>query len=627
MKKYIDRYGNIYIRENYRSGGKVCTRTIEKLGKVKDIMIERNWTEEQVIEWVNQHVQSLNEEKKSSSAKTWISLSSNDRLPMGTGPDSQGTLNIGYLFLQSVLSSLGLNDILAKVAEKSKAEFDLNAIIFYLIIDRIIHPSSKYGAWSRKHAYLQDWDFELHQIYRALDLVGKNMDFIQQELFKSSTSTLERNTEVLYYDCTNFFFETEQGDPDREIVDENGQQITVQGDRQYGHSKENRPSPIVQMGLFVDKNGIPIRFNIFPGNRNEQISIDRQTFNEIHRKFKIGSFVYSADAGLGSDKLKQELKSYSFPSYYVVSQSLKKMSADLQRRCLDEPPKASENNTNSHEEFKPATWRYFSYDKDTDQYIEKTILMKDIDKSEKNERIYFQEIWHKTKSDEVERLIVTYQPLYAHYQKQIRDEQIARAEKKLESGKKSKSTYDGIKYYDETHITTDGEVATKNIYTLNDDKVSSDARFDGFYCISTNLDDDVDLRTILDINKCRWQIEASFRVMKTDLKARPVYVHNHERIKAHFLICFLALLTVRILETTIGNAFTTPELFKTLRGMNATKLENNQGFIPGMIRTELSDALVDAYKLPIDCRYISTEKMNQIIKRSMRKRKLPTFNQ
>lgn len=408
---------------------------------------------------------------------------------MGTGPDSQGTLNLGYLFLQSVLSSLGLNEILAKVAEKSKAEFDLNAIVIYLIIDRIIHPSSKYGAWSRKHAYLQDWNFELHQIYRALDLVGKNMDFIQQELFKSTTSTLDRNTEVLYYDCTNFFFETEQGDPDREIVDENGQQITVQGDRQYGHSKENRPSPIVQMGLFVDKNGIPIRFNIFPGNRNEQISIDRQTFNEIHRKFKIGSFVYCAD---------------------------------LQRRCLDEPPKASKNQTNDQEEFKPATWRYFSYGQDTDQYIEKTILIKDIDKSEKNERIYFQEIWHKTKSDEVDRLIVTYQPLYAHYQKQIRDEQIAGAKKKLESGKKSKSTYDGIRYYDETHITTDGEVATTNIYALNEDKVSSDARFDGFYYISTNLDDNVDLRTILDINKRRWRIETSFRVMKTDLKARSV---------------------------------------------------------------------------------------------------------
>ncbi|MDO4664476.1 MAG: IS1634 family transposase, partial [Erysipelotrichaceae bacterium] len=576
MKKYIDRYGNIYIRENYRSGEKVCTRTIEKLGKVKDIMIERNWTEEQVIEWVNQYVQSLNEQKKSSSAKAWISLSSNERLPMGTGPDSQGTLNIGYLFLQSVLSSLGLNDILTKLAEKSKVQFDLNAIISYLIFDRIIHPSSKYGAWNRKHTYLQDWDFELHQIYRALDLVGKNMDFIQQELFKSTTSSLDRNTEVLYYDCTNFFFETEQGDPDREIVDENGQLITVSGDRQYGHSKENRPSPIVQMGLFVDKNGIPIRFNIFPGNRNEQISIDRQTFNEIHRKYKIGSFVYSADAGLGSDKLKQALKSYAFPSYYVVSQSLKKMGEDLQRRCLDEPPKTSKNKTKDQEEFKPATWRYFSYDKNTGQYIEKTILMKEIDKSEKNDRVYFQEIWHKTKSGETERLIVTYQPLYAHYQKQLRNEQIARAEKKLEAGKQSKSSYDGIKYYDETHTTTDGEIATKNIYTLNEDKVSNDARFDGFYCISTNLDDDVDLRTILEVNKRRWQIEAAFRVMKTDLKARPVYVHNHERIKAHFLICFLALLTVRILEATIGNAFTTPELFKTLREMNITKLENDQ---------------------------------------------------
>lgn len=628
MKKTITRTGNIYIQESVRNGNKVTSRTVKKLGKVSSIMKEHSWTEQQVMDWIDEQVALLNDEKKNNPGKSTIILSASEKLAKGEGEGAQIPLNMGYLFIQSILSSLGLPKILDRISESSKTQFDLNSITSLLVYDRIIHPSPKLGAFHKKNRFLEPFDFDLHQVYRALDLLGDRLDEIQQELFKSTSKAINRNTDVLYYDCTNFFFETEEADPDRTIADENGKEKVIKGDRQYGQSKENRPNPIVQLGLFVDANGIPIRFSVFPGSQSEQVSIDEETFKEIHRKYKIGSFIYCSDAGLASSKIKKSLNSYAFPSYYIVSQSLKKMKGSLQKRCLDEYDKDENGNpSQKKDDQKPVYWKYQKFDETLGRITERSILFKDIDQSPENKTVYYHEVWHQNhlNGDKPERLIVTYQPVYANYQKRIREEQIKRGEKKAASGQKGKGPNDPARFFREVKVTADGEVAECSFYELDQEKIDNEARFDGFYCMSTNLEDEHAVSQIMKISKLRWQIEAAFRIMKTDLESRPVYVHTPNRIRAHFLICFLALLVVKILETVLEKKFTVPEILETLKGMQAAKIVGNQGYLPVFVRTDLTDSLTEKFNLPLDRQFITSPKMNQLIARTKKTRKLATI--
>lgn len=608
MKKWIDKRGNIYVQETIRNGTKTSTRNVCKLGKISDLMVKNNWTEQQVREWVDQTVKKMTEEKKNNPSTQYIKVSADQDLPMGLQEGSQLSLNMGYLFIQSLMSSFGLPKILGEVAEKTRIQYSLVDIVSCLLFNRILDPSSKLKAWNDRGNYLEDFDFSLKNVYRALDLLGQNMDEIQQKLFLNSTHVLEnRNTEVLYYDCTNFFFETEQ--PDEDTVTEDGE--VVPGTRKYGVSKEHRPNPIVQMGLFVDANGIPIRFSLFPGNQSEQISVDKNVINEIHRKYKIGSFVYCADSGLGSSAIKKALNSYSFPSSYIVTQSLKKMDANLQKRCLDE-------------EDEKVFWKYRFYDAEKGKVVEKKILFKDIDKSPSNKQIYYHEVWHldKNNGNKEERLIVTYSPVYAHYLATLRNKHLERAEKKLRTEGDRKRPTDPARLIKMTHKTAKGEVAKKVEVTLDQEKIAKEARFDGFYCTSTDLDVDID--KVLAVNKMRWQIEDAFRITKTYLQSRPVYVWTPEHIKAHFLICFIALLLIKTLEKMMNSQFTIGELIDALKNLQVTKTVRNQGYLPTFIRTDLTDKLMEKFDFPMQKEYISNAKMKQLIKKSKKKRKIAT---
>ncbi len=656
MKKRIDKNGNIYVQETIRNGTKTSTRNVCKLGKLSDLMAENNWTEQQVRDWVDQTVKEMTEEKKNDPQTRYIQVFADKDLPIGIQNDSQLSLDAGYLVLQSLISSFGLPKILEEVADQTKIQYSLTDIVSCLLFNRILDPSSKLQAWKQKDSYVEDFDFSLKNVYRALDLLGQNMDEIQQKLFQNSTRVLEnRNTEVLYYDCTNFFFEVEEPDEDKEK--ENSQ--TELGLRKYGVSKEHRPNPIVQMGLFVDTNGIPIRFSLFPGNQSEQISINKNVVNELHRKYKIGSFVYCADAGLASSSIKRALNSYSFPSSYIVTQSLKKMDANLQKKCLDE-------------EEEKVWWKYRIYDPARGAMFEKKILFKDIDQSPKNKQIYYHEVWHldKNNGNKEERLIVTYSPVYAHYLATLRSRHVERAAKKIirEGDRKRpndparliKKTYivtyspvyahylatlrsrhveraakkiiregdrkrpnDPARLIKKTYITAEGEVAKKAEITIDEEKIAKEARFDGFYCTSTDLDVDID--KILTAARMRWQIEDAFRVSKTCLESRPVYVWTPDHIKAHFLVCFIALLLIKTLEKIMGDQFTIEELIEALKNLRVTKTVRSQGYLPTFVRTDLTDKLMEKFDLPMQKEYISNAKMKQLIKKTKKKRKIATF--
>lgn len=609
MKKRIDKNGNIYVQETIRNGTKTSTRNVCKLGKLSDLMAENNWTEQQVRDWVDQTVKEMTEEKKNDPQTRYIQVFADKDLPIGIQNDSQLSLDAGYLVLQSLISSFGLPKILEEVADQTKIQYSLTDIVSCLLFNRILDPSSKLQAWKQKDSYVEDFDFSLKNVYRALDLLGQNMDEIQQKLFQNSTRVLEnRNTEVLYYDCTNFFFEVEEPDEDKEK--ENSQ--TELGLRKYGVSKEHRPNPIVQMGLFVDTNGIPIRFSLFPGNQSEQISINKNVVNELHRKYKIGSFVYCADAGLASSSIKRALNSYSFPSSYIVTQSLKKMDANLQKKCLDE-------------EEEKVWWKYRIYDPARGAMFEKKILFKDIDQSPKNKQIYYHEVWHldKNNGNKEERLIVTYSPVYAHYLATLRSRHVERAAKKIIREGDRKRPNDPARLIKKTYITAEGEVAKKAEITIDEEKIAKEARFDGFYCTSTDLDVDID--KILTAARMRWQIEDAFRVSKTCLESRPVYVWTPDHIKAHFLVCFIALLLIKTLEKIMGDQFTIEELIEALKNLRVTKTVRSQGYLPTFVRTDLTDKLMEKFDLPMQKEYISNAKMKQLIKKTKKKRKIATF--
>ncbi|MBF0580090.1 IS1634 family transposase [Erysipelotrichaceae bacterium RD49] len=616
MKKYIDKNGNIYVRESYRVGSKTSTRKVCKLGKVSDLMKEHNWSEEQVLQWVDQTVKKMTAEKKEANqADRYIKMSGNAVISPDSPENSQVSLMGGYLFLQSLLSSLGLPKILVKISEKSRSEFNLSDVVCFLVYSQILNPGSKRHAWTKRESFLEKWDFELHDVYRALDLLGANFELIQQELFKSSHELLNgRNTEVLYYDCTNFYFEIEEQD----LTEEEIQLLTDMdyiikpkaGIRRYGVSKEHRPNPLVQMGLFIDSDDIPVRMSIFPGNQSEQISINRETFNEIHRKYKIGSFVYCADGGLGSNNIKKALKSYSFPSSYIVTQSIKKLPEDLQAKCLDLD--------------RTQKWKYKFFDKTLNRMIEKTILFDDIDQSPKNGTVYYREIWRLNNDGEEERLIVTYSPKYAHYLKTLRQDHIRRALKKLKQYGNRKRATDPARLISRTDITKDGEVATLTEYEIDEEKIAQEEKYDGFYSLATQLEG-ASVDTILAVNKQRYQIEMAFRILKTNLEARPVYVRSPERIKGHFLICFIALLVVKILEKSLDNQYTLDNILDVLRDYRVTQLYDDQGYSPTLHPSYLMDDLVKTYDLPLNKVYLTKDQMEQIIKKSKKKRKLTTF--
>lgn len=610
MKKYIDKNGNIYVRESYRTGSKTSTRQVCRLGKVADIMKERGWTEQQVLEWVDQTIKEMTAHKKEArQADRLIRMSADAVISPKYPENTQDSLMGGYLFLQAILSSLGLPKILAAVTEKSRCKFDLNEIVSFLVYSQILNPGSKHHSWAKKDSFLENWNFKLHDIYRALDLLGSNLEFIQQELFKNSHELLgDRNTEILYYDCTNFYFEIEEQDltaEDIRILKENG--FTVEqkpGLRKYGISKEHRPNPLVQMGLFIDADGIPVRMSIFPGNQSEQISINRETFNEIHRKYKIGRFVYCADAGLASNAIKKALESFSFPCDYIVTQSLKKLPEDLQAKCLDLD--------------RTAKWAYRYYDENLGRIVEKKILFDGIDQSPGNSTVYYREVWRLTSEGKEERLVVTYSPKYAHYLRTLRDGHIQRALKKLRKYGDRKRPTDSSRLISRVDTTEQGEVATLTEFSLDEDEIEQEEKFDGFYSLATQLED-ADIDTILAVNKQRYQIEMAFRILKTNLEARPVYVRSTERIKGHFLICFIALLVVKILEKSLDDKYTLDQILDVLREYRITRLYGDQGYIPTFHPSEIMDDLVEKYGLPLNNVYLSKAKMDQIIKRSRKK--------
>ena len=475
----------------------------------------------------------------------------------------------GYLFPQSFYYRLQLDKICRKLRDKHRFKYDINAILSDLIYARILEPDSKRSSYKTAFEFLERPSYQLHDLYRALDILGNECDFIQSEVYKNSHLLGKRNDKILYYDCTNYYFEMEQ----------------EEGDIKYGKSKEHRPNPIIQMGMFMDGDGIPLAFTLFPGNANEQTSL-KPLEEKVLQDFGCTKFIYCSDAGLGSEAIKRI--NHAGERAFIVTQSIKKLNKDDKKWALDRTG------------FKRVT---------DDSDVNLSEIGQDDDGLYYKDEPYTPHSLHQ-------RLIITYSPKYARYQKAIRDAQVERAEKMLSLGnikKERKNPNDPARFIGKIAVTDDGEAAKIKNY-LDTDKIENEALYDGMYAITTDLLDD-DVKDILKVSEGRWEIEECFRIMKTDFEARPVFLQNDIRIKAHFLICFLALVIYRYLEKELGSFFTCETILNKLKTMNFADIQE-QGFIPLYTRDKLTDALHKVCGFNTDFKFITKSQMKNIQKKS-----------
>lgn len=559
------------IIKDININGKRTTKVYENIGSLDNLRLKSNGQDPVV--WLNDYVSTLNKQYKEQQLPTLIKKYENKQIRR----EFNLVFNGGYLFLQDIYYKLGLNNICDEITNTYQFKYDLNSILSNLIYSRIIYPSSKLKTLELSNNFIEKPNFELQHIYRSLEVISKESDFIQSELYKNSLKYSKRNDKVLFYDCTNYFFEIEDGN----------------GLKQYGKSKENRPNPIVQMGLFLDGDGIPLAFDITPGNTNEQITL-KPLEEKIIKDFNNSKFVVCTDAGLASTSNRKFNNTNN--RSFITTQSLKKLKEFLKEWSLDLSKE----------------WKLSGNDKtyDISKLREDENLIKNF-----KDKIFYKERWIKEDGLE-QRLIVTFSVKYQEYQKQIRERQLERARKIIQSnpskiGKPKQN--DPKRFINTVETTSDGEVATETHYSIDDNTILEESKYDGLYAVCTNLEDPVE--EIIKINKRRWEIEESFRIMKSEFKARPVYLSRDDRIKAHFTTCFLALVVYRYLEKRLEEKYTVTETIETLRNLEFVK-EDDEGFIPIYVRTDITDSLHEKFKFRTDYEIVNLKNMKKIFKQT-----------
>ena len=560
---------SFYISKGFINNKGVSTSVVvRKLGTLKDLLVEHGPTRDDVMAWAREQARLETEKYKEERQNRMIQITF--RADKQIDYAQQIKYRGGYLFLQSIYYRMQLDKVCRKLRDKHKFQYDINAILSDLTYARVLEPASKLSSYSTVSEFLEPPTYELHDVYRALDVLGTECDLIQSEIYKNSRLLGVRNDKVLYYDCTNYYFEIEQ---------ENGE-------KKYGKSKENRPNPIVQMGMFMDGDGIPLAFSLFPGNENEQTSL-KPLEEKVLSDFGCQKFIYCSDAGLGSEKI----RSYNHMGEraFIVTQSIKKLKNEEKEWALNK-----------------TGFRRVSDDKSVDI----SLLPED------DTGLYYKDMPY-TPQTIYQRLIITYSPKYARYQRLLRERQVDRAEKMLESGKKAKkerrNPNDPARFIGKMAVTDDGEIARIHQY-LDTEKIKDESRYDGLYAVATDLLED-NVNEILKVSEGRWQIEECFRIMKTDFEARPVYLQDETRIKAHFLTCFLALIMYRYLERELKQQYTCEAILDKLRSMDFASVQE-QGYMPLYKRDSLTDALHDIGGFHTDFEFITKQQMKTIQKMS-----------
>ncbi|MGL5041761.1 MAG: IS1634 family transposase [Culicoidibacterales bacterium] len=559
---------SLYVLKDVCIDGKRTTKITEKLGTVEEL----KKVHADPIAWAQSYIANLNKIEREQNESIVVNFSPAKQIDVGT----QKSFNGGYLFLQKIYHEVGLDTICSTIAARHMLTFDLNDILSRLLYSRILYPSSKRATFELSKRFIEQPRFDLHHMYRALDIIAKETDYIQAQLYKNTTNIMERDTSILYYDCTNYFFEIEQ----------------EEGLKQYGASKENRPTPIVQMGLFMDVNGMPLAFNITSGNTNEQVTM-KPLEQKILADFELSKFVVCTDAGLASNN--NRLFNSTKDRRFITTHSIKKSKKYIKDWALD-----------------PSGWKL------TDKAKVYNIQKIDRKFALEHDLVFYKERFINDNGLE-QKIIVSFSVKYEQYQANIRNEQIDRATKKIASNPTSigKVRANDFKRFITTrHHTDDGVVADNALYTIDETRITNESKYDGLYAVATNLDDSI--TTIINANKSRWQIEECFRLMKSEFKARPVYLKRDERISAHFTTCFLSLLLFRILEQRLDNRYTPQDIIHTLQEMNFLQIKG-EGYIPAYMRSDLTDALHDTFGFRTDQEINRDKDIKKIMKHTKKR--------
>ena len=610
MKLYYDKRlkdPTYYIQQGFRNGKKTTTKNIKRLGKHSELLL----ITDNPLEYAKNEVKKMNEEYRSGRSEFIVTMDFNERIPSTDSPCSNSTsLNIGYLYLKDIYAKLNLSDFFKSVSSDRKITYDCNKICQFLTYARILNPASKYGTYDKLDTYYEKPQVEYQHMIRFLDILDRNSDQYLKHLFDNSENIVKRDTSVMYYDCTNYFFETEK--PDEEIVDEVTGEI-IFGLRQFGISKENKTSPIVEMGLIMDSRGIPISMCIHPGNTNEQLTavpLEKEVIKMTGNK----KFIYCADAGLGSYNIRKfnDMGGRA----YIVTQSVKKLGQEIKDIVFNDSNyrllsnddaitlkemrtfnKKSANNLSLYNDFAykviPANTAM-----DTGLYEEKVY------KNGRTKKV-------KAKGTLHQYIIVTFSRKMMEYQRTIRERQLERAKKllRLKDPEKIKKGPNDIRRFLKN---TSSDTAN---YVLDMDKIYEEEKYDGFYAVATNLDDSA--KDILAVAQNRYKIEDCFRIMKTNFDARPVFLRKPERIRAHFLICYTALLIYRLMECKLDDNLThvtTSNLIKTLRNMNVVNMDDMyyKSIYSG---SQALDALERYFELQLNRKYYRPSDLNKIVKK------------
>ena len=556
------------IKDYTNIKGKRTTKIFEKLGNQKQV--EERFGKEDTINKIKEYINELNNEDKESLLKR--EYNPNKRI----APGIKRQFNVGYLFLKNLYNQLKINNICDSIQDKYQFHFDLNEILSYLVFARIIYPSSKLETFKQCQNFIEQPTFKLHDEYRALSYIAENMDYIQEQLFNNSKNIIKRNSKVIYYDCTNYFFEIDNED----------------GLRKYGISKEHRPNPIVGMGLFMDGDGLPLSCNIYPGNQNEQKTMIPEE-SKIVDNFKLDDtkIILCTDAGLASD----EIKKYNIKDNraFVITQSLKKLKDEYKNQV-----------------FNKTGWRIAG---DLKNVYNLEIIENDEELKDKYyDTLFYKIIETETKSVKQD-LIVTFCFRYFNYNRNIRNSQIERAKKSIETNnvtRKGKNQNDYRRFIESTNSTKNGEIAENTTYSINQNIIDEEEKYDGYYALTTNLNGDI--TEIFKIVKGRWEIEESFRIMKSDFVARPINLSREDRIKTHFMTCFISLFIYRLLEKRLNYKYTTSQILSTLKNMTMVE-QKGLGFEPIYERTDITDSLHELFNFNTDLELINYKKMKKIL--------------
>ena len=609
MKIWYDRKSkdpSYFVQQGIRNGKKVTTKNIFKIGKHSELLAQGH---QDPLAYAKEVVEEYNKKMKSEKVDLEITIDFNKKLiPSDNVSSKSSLLNIGYFFLQDIYSKLNLKDFIKNITKDKKITYNLNDITRFLTFDRILNPRSKLAAVNNLDFFYEKPSFSHQNVLRGMDILADHYDSYLQHLFENSNTIVKRDTSICYYDCTNYYFEIET--VDEPYYDEvTGEYLY--GLRQYGPSKEHRPNPIVEMGLFMDKDGIPLTMGLYPGNMNEQKTV-HELESKMIRTLKNKRIIYCGDAGLGSASIRvfNDLGGRAF----IVTQSIKKLSEELQNDIFNDTGyKLLSNNScvtlkhmKSFNKFDENNISLYQ-----DKAYKEIIVDSNVDLGLFEEKTFKNGNTKPVKSKAIlkQKIIITYSRKMAEYQKNIRNKQIERAKALLARG------VDDIRK-GPNDIARFIKCTNRTLYTLDQDRIDLEEKYDGFYAIATNLLED-DPKDIIEINSQRYKIEDCFRVLKTNFDARPVHHRLDKRIVAHFMICYTALLIYRLLEKQLKDKkydFTINEILTTLKNMNVS---NRDGLFyeAEFTSSKVCTALNDLFNFGLDKKYYQNSELTKLVKK------------